>query len=92
MRIRFTIDSASWKRACEYAEATNRTFTELVCEALDQLQARYPKRPRCDATCEERVMARVLAQLTPQVHAGTSGADLEDDSDCENGLDGQEPA
>jgi hypothetical protein len=71
MRARFTIADSAWGRAQAYAEATNRTPSELICEALDQIQARYPKTPRCNGTCEERVIARILADLASQVPAGT---------------------
>jgi len=76
MRARFTIAAPAWGRARAYAEATNRTPSELICEALDQIQARYPKTPRCNETCEERVMARILANLAPRVPAGTFGVQL----------------
>jgi hypothetical protein len=71
-RRRFTIDDAQWGRALEYAKLTNRTPSQLICEALDQIQTRYPKTPRCNGTCEERVTARILADLASRVPAGTS--------------------
>lgn len=74
MRPRFTIDREAWVRACAYAEATHRTPSELVVEALEQIQARYPKTPRCDESMEERVAARVLALLASRVPAGTPDA------------------
>lgn len=73
MRPRITIPDAAWKRACEYAEATHRNPSQLVVEALEQMQARYPKRPRIDADAEERIVARILEKLAPQVPAGTFG-------------------
>lgn len=73
MRVRITIDPEKWNRALAYAKDTNRSPSELVCEALDQIQARYPKTPRCNKTCEERVIARILASLASGVPAGTLG-------------------
>ena len=78
MRQRFTIDPAAWKRACEYAALTNRTPSELIVEALEQMQARYPKQPKIDDGMEERIFKRVLASLASQVPAGTLQDDLDD--------------
>lgn len=71
MRVRFTIDNDRWARAREYAEATNRTPSELVAEALDQMQARYPKRRQCVETDLDVLAAKVAEKLGLQVHAGT---------------------
>ena len=72
-RVRFTIDPERWARACEYAEATNRTPSELVCEALDQMQARYPKRPHTTETDLDALVSKIAARLGLRVPAGTSG-------------------
>lgn len=70
MRVRFSIDKTEWQRACEYAAATHRTPSELVVEALEQMQARYPRkglqatRIDLDALADavaERMQTRVLA-------------------------------
>ena len=71
MRVRFTTDKAAWARACEYAKATNRTPSELVSEALDQIQARYPKRRGCDETGIGALRAEVRALRRLVVQAGT---------------------
>jgi hypothetical protein len=71
MRVRFTIDGEAWKRAVEYAGATHRTPSELVVEALEQMQARYPKKAKIDAETEERIARRVLTLLRATVPAGT---------------------
>jgi hypothetical protein len=72
MRVRFTAKSSEWwDGVLAYAEATNRTPSELVCEALDQIQARYPKRPRSNESEEERIIRRILDRLPPRVPAGT---------------------
>lgn len=80
MRARFTIDKARWSRACEYAEATNRTPSELVAEALEQIQARYPKRRQCVETDLDVLAGKVARLLSLQVPAGTSGAIAEGQS------------
>lgn len=74
MRVRFTIDKDRWQRAYEYAEATNRTPSELIVEALDQIQARYPKRRQCAENDLDALCIKVAARLGLQVPAGTSGA------------------
>ena len=76
MRPRFTITPEKWRKACEYAKATNRTPSELVAEALEQIQARYPKRRQC-AESELDVLAdKVAAILAPRVLAGTYSDNL----------------
>jgi tRNA A37 N6-isopentenylltransferase MiaA len=70
-RRRFTIDDARWSRALEYAEATNRTPSELVCEALDQIQARYPKRRHATETDVDVLAGKVAGLLGLRVPAGT---------------------
>jgi hypothetical protein len=49
-RRRFIIADDKWERVVEYAEDTHRTTSELICEALDQIMARYPKRHHCAET------------------------------------------
>ena len=41
-RRRVTIPDDLWNRACQYAKDTNRSTSELVCESLEQIMARYP--------------------------------------------------
>jgi hypothetical protein len=62
MRPRFTIDSKAWKRACEYAEATHRTPSELVVIALEQIQARYPKPKKAIETYDLDLLADKVAE------------------------------
>lgn len=71
MRVRFTVDKAAWTRACEYATATHRTPSELVVEALEQMQARYPKRRQYTETEVDAMVIQVAAKLGLQVPAGT---------------------
>lgn len=73
MRVRFTTDKAAWDRACKYAKATNRTPSELVAEALEQIQARYPKRRQGAETGIDALRAEVRALRRLVVQAGTSG-------------------
>lgn len=74
MRVRFTTDKAAWARACEYAKATNRTPSELVAEALEQIQARYPKRRGYTETELDVLCSKVAVKLGLRVPAGTLGA------------------
>jgi hypothetical protein len=71
MRVRFSIDSAKWTDALAYAEATNRSPSELICEALDQIQARYPKRRHATETSLIELAVKVADILGLQVPAGT---------------------
>lgn len=71
MRRRFTIDEDRWHKALEYAKATNRTPSELICEALDQMQARYPKRRQEPKYSNMALAADVAKILRLQVPAGT---------------------
>lgn len=73
MRPRFTITPEKWRKACDYAKATNRTPSELVVEALEQIQARYPKRHHCAESELDDIVSKVSARLGLQVQAGTSG-------------------
>ena len=71
MRVRFSIDPAAWARACEYAELTHRSPSELVVEALEQLQARYPKRRHASETDIDALVDEVCKRIAlryPQVH------------------------
>lgn len=63
MRARFTIPSAAWGRARAYAEATNRTPSELICEALDQIQKRYPRGFHTAETDLDILAAKVAEKL-----------------------------
>jgi hypothetical protein len=76
MRPRFTIADDAWKRACQYAADTHRTPSELVVEALEQLQARYPKRHRTIAEAEFDALCEKVALRLSTVPAGTSGGNL----------------
>lgn len=44
MRKRFTAAAALVEEAERYAAADNRSFSELVCEALRQHMRRYPRK------------------------------------------------
>lgn len=72
MRVRFSIDKDDWRRACEYAEATHRTPSGLIVEALDQMQARYPRKglqaTRIDM---DAIVAAVVEKMQGRVLAGT---------------------
>jgi hypothetical protein len=61
MRVRFTIDSERWEKALAYAKATNRTSSELICEALDQIEARYPKRPQAGPKGGDASLSHLMA-------------------------------
>lgn len=71
MRVRFTIDAAAWRAACEYAELTNRSPSELIAEALEQIRARYPKRRRSTETDLDVLAGKVAEKLALQVPAST---------------------
>ena len=72
MRARFTISPEAWARAREYAKATNRTPSELVVEALEQIQARYPsKRHHATETDIDVLAGKVAAIIASKVPAGT---------------------
>jgi hypothetical protein len=69
-RRRFIIADDKWDRVVEYAEDTNRTTSELICEALDQIMARYPKRrhaTECDLDALAIKVAEIIALRYPQV-------------------------
>jgi hypothetical protein len=62
MRVRITVGSPVWwEKVLAYATDTNRTPSELVCEALDQIMARYPKR-RHGAECGLDALAIKVAE------------------------------
>ena len=71
MRVRFSIETEAWRRACEYAELTHRTPSELVVEALEQIQARYPKRRHMAESDLDELALRIAQKLGLQVPAGT---------------------
>jgi predicted RNA-binding protein with PIN domain len=71
MRVRFTITSDRWEQAKEYAKATNRTTSELINEALEQIQARYSKRHRSPAESELDALSVLVADRLSRVPAGT---------------------
>jgi hypothetical protein len=62
MRPRFTTTADKWRKACEYAEATNRTPSELVNEALDQIQSRYPKPKKAIETYDLALLVEKVAE------------------------------
>lgn len=67
LRVRLTLNRATWKNALEYADATHRSPSELVEEAIDQIMARYPKRPRSDATDLDALAAKVAKILSAKI-------------------------
>jgi hypothetical protein len=72
MRVRITVGSAVWwDKVLAYATDTNRTPSELVCEALEQIMARYPKRRQCVETDLDVLAAKVAKKLSLHVPAGT---------------------
>lgn len=77
MRVRITIEPCVWKRACAYASATHRTPSELVAEALEQIQARYPKCPKSIETDLDVLAAKVAEKLALRVPAGTLEAKID---------------
>jgi hypothetical protein len=45
MRVRFTAESLDWwNTVLDYAKAKRMEPSALICESLDQMMARYPKR------------------------------------------------
>ncbi len=70
-RVRFSIDAEAGSRAKQYAKDTHRNTTEMICEALEQLQARYPKRPHGTQTDLDALASKVAAILRLHVPAGT---------------------
>lgn len=71
-RVRLTLDRTTWERSLEYAEDTHRTPAKLVEEALEQIMARYPKRPRHAETDLDALAAKVAEIIATRVPAGTS--------------------
>lgn len=73
VRIRLTLDRSTWERSLKYAEATHRIPSDLVEEALDQMMARYPRRPRRTENDLDALAAKVAEIIATRVPAGTSG-------------------
>ncbi len=78
IRKRFLIDETQILRAEEYAIDTNRTFSELVQEALKQMMRRYPvKREKGHKTALKSLEGRIcelekkIDSGYTQVHPGT---------------------
>jgi hypothetical protein len=71
IRVRFTTRSQEfWNTVLQYAKDTNRTPSELVNEALEQMMARYPKRrheAKFDLDALADKVATIIAQRYPQV-------------------------
>ena len=79
MRVRFTIAHEKWAAAEQYAKDTNRSTSELICEAIDQLMARYPKRRHATETDLDVLTDKVAKKLRlryPQVPPGSKGPGL----------------
>jgi hypothetical protein len=61
-RKRFTIRAELLAAAEEYARLDNRTFSELICEALRQHMHRYPRtRKNGPTTSEKSLIERIDA-------------------------------
>ena len=79
VRKRFTIATELSKVAEEYARLDNRTFSELVCEALRQHMHRYPKaRKNGPPAAEKSLIDRITALeeiVAGRVPAGTQEED-----------------
>jgi len=76
VRKRFTMSASLLTQAEAYARADNRTFSELVCEAVRQMMARYPKARKNGQFAGEKSLVekvadleRDIAQLYTQVHS-----------------------
>lgn len=96
VRKRFTMSASLLAQAETYARADNRTFSELVCEAVRQMMARYPKAQKNDPFPGEKPLVekvaeleRKIAQLYTQVHSRATQGRV---SDGESGLEGSEVA
>ena len=70
MRTRITIDADLIHEAVEYAADDNRTFSELVSNALEQYMHRYPKQ-KTDLSLEKQVqiMRKEINTLTDKMEA-----------------------
>ena len=44
LRVRFSIDTEAWRRACEYAELTHRTPSGFIAEIMDQYINNHPRK------------------------------------------------
>jgi len=94
IRKRFTIPADLAEQAEEYATATNRTFSEFICEAATQHINRYPvSAVRIQNNLEKRVcrveeiirecLPDITPSVAPDVPAGTQKArelDITDNS------------
>jgi len=75
-RRRVTIPDDLWNRACQYAKDTNRSTSELVCESLEQIMARYPVKRNSHKSAEVDIhalaleVAEILRLRYPQVPSG----------------------
>ena len=70
VRKRFMIDEDQLREAEKYALATNRSFSELVKEALKQMMCRYPlQREKSHKTALESLQRR-LDELEHRVELG----------------------
>lgn len=63
IRKRFTISSQDLAVAEEYARLDNRTFSELVCEALRQHMYRYPQSQKKASQAVENTLDARLSAL-----------------------------
>jgi len=102
VRKRFTMSASILTQAEAYARADNRTFSELVCEAVRQMMARYPKARKNGQFAGEKSLVekvadleRDIAQLYTQVKSRATreavsevGNDLNGRVEAEGGLDG----
>ena len=73
-RVRITISDTLLAEAQEYAQETNRTFSEFVAEAVGQHMARYPRKHKnghseAEKSLEARIidLERKIATLYTQV-------------------------
>jgi exonuclease V gamma subunit len=79
IRRRFTISSELLAEAEQYAEGTNRKFSDLVCEALQQMMSRYPRLPRRNTVGKdgfERFITSKIAGL--EEHFGELSSQVSD--------------
>jgi hypothetical protein len=85
VRKRFTIPPDLKRDAEEYAQLDNRTFSELVCEALRQHIRRYPRTQKNGPktgpkTLEDRIirLEQIIQPEYPQVPQVTNGEGVRD--------------
>ena len=67
MRKRFTAPAALVAEAEEYAAADNRSFSELVCEALRQHMRRYPRKCGNGHHGAETATDKAIAEIREQI-------------------------